>query len=47
MCFMTIDAAWQLGKDKRDRYMADAARHRRRRPQPPIDPTPDPGNRAA
>ena len=47
MCFMTIDAAWQLGKDKRDRYLADATRHRRLRPRAPIEPTPDPGNRAA
>jgi hypothetical protein len=47
MCFMTIDAAWQLGKDKRDRYLADATRARRRRPQSPIEPTPDPGRRAA
>ena len=47
MCFMTIDAAWQLGKDKRDRYLAYATRHRRLRPRSPIEPTPDPGNRAA
>ena len=46
MYFMTFDTAWQLGKDKRDRYLAEATRRRRLRPRSPVEPL-DPPERAA
>jgi hypothetical protein len=45
--FISLDTAWQLRNDRRDRFMADASRRRRLRPRPPVDHLPDPPDRAA
>jgi len=40
--YIDVETAWQLRNERRDRFMAAAARRRRLRPQPPVDHLPDP-----
>ena len=47
MHFISVESAWQLSKDRRQQLTAAATRRRRRRPRPPVDPLPDPPDRAA
>jgi hypothetical protein len=47
MHFISVDTAWQLHKERQQRFEAAAARRRRLRPRPPVDRLPTPPSTAA